>query len=249
VSSLPYMQLYVSDYLADTAHLNATQHGAYMLLLMNYWQRGKPLDNSNDRLAFVARLTPEEWLDNKEVLSEFFNIDGETWSHTRIETDLEKVREKSAKASFAGRSSGVQRALNHKDKDKEEDIDKETTSAFDVFWDIYPRKVGKREAEKAFARATTVASTEEIIAGVQKYASDPNRVDTFTAHPTTWLNQGRWSDAPLPPRNAPQGRFAPITTPTPIPPRIDPDEERRRLSEAVSMPDSIRNLFRQIPDL
>ena len=238
MSSLPYMQLYVSDYLADTAHLNATQHGAYMLLLMNYWQRGKPLDNSNDRLAFVARLTAEEWQENKEVLSEFFQIDGETWLHTRIEIDLEKVREKSAKASFAGRSSGVQRALNHKDKDKEED--KETTSSFDEFWEIYPRKVGKREAEKAYAKALTVASAEEILAGAQKYATDPNRVDTFTAHPTTWLNQGRWSDAPMPPRNAPVSRFAPITTPTPTPPRFSQDD----VATGVPMPDSVRDMFR-----
>ena len=68
------MQLYVSDYLADTAHLNASQHGAYILLLMNYWQQGKPLNNSRERLATVARMTPEEWEDNREILAEFFGL-------------------------------------------------------------------------------------------------------------------------------------------------------------------------------
>ena len=89
MTSLPYMQLYVSDYLADTAHLSAQQHGAYMLLLMNYWQRGKPLDNTGDRLAFVARMTPEDWLANKSVLAEFFQVDGDSWTHLRIERDLD----------------------------------------------------------------------------------------------------------------------------------------------------------------
>lgn len=246
MSSLPYMQLYVSDYLADTAHLNATQHGAYMLLLMNYWQRGKPLDNSNDRLAFVARLTAEEWQENKEVLSEFFQIDGETWLHTRIEIDLEKVREKSAKASFAGRSSGVQRALNHKDKDI--DIDKNITS-FDAFWDIYPRKVGKQDAQKSYERALRLATPEEILQGATRFASDPNRVPTFTPHPATWLNQGRWSDEPLPSRTPEVAPRGVITTPTIVPPAFDREEALERQERAIPMPESVRDLFKRTSDL
>ena len=246
MSSLPYMQLYVSDYLADTAHLNATQHGAYMLLLMNYWQRGKPLDNSNDRLAFVARLTAEEWQENKEVLSEFFQIDGETWLHTRIEIDLEKVREKSAKASFAGRSSGVQRALNHKDKDK--DINKDITS-FDAFWNIYPRKVGKQDAQKSYERALRLATPEEILQGATRFASDPNRVPTFTPHPATWLNQGRWSDEPLPSRTPEVAPRGVITTPTIVPPAFDREEALERQERAIPMPESVRDLFKQASDL
>ena len=246
MSSLPYMQLYVSDYLADTAHLNATQHGAYMLLLMNYWQRGKPLDNSNDRLAFVARLTAEEWQENKEVLSEFFQIDGETWLHTRIEIDLEKVREKSAKASFAGRSSGVQRALNHKDKDK--DINKDITS-FDAFWNIYPRKVGKQDAQKSYERALRLATPEEILQGATRFASDPNRVPTFTPHPATWLNQGRWSDEPLPSRTPEVAPRGVITTPTIVPPAFDREEALERQERAIPMPESVRDLFKRTSDL
>jgi uncharacterized protein YdaU (DUF1376 family) len=110
MAALPYMQLYVSDYLADTAHLSAAQHGAYLLLIFNYWQRGQALSNVNERLANVARMSDEEWWENKNALAEFFVIDGDTWKHPRIEADLAAVTAKSIKASAAGHASAVKRA-------------------------------------------------------------------------------------------------------------------------------------------
>jgi len=250
MSSLPYMQLYVSDYLADTAHLTAQQHGAYLLLLMNYWQKGKPLDNTNERLQYVARMTGEEWEANKDILAEFFWIDGDTWSHTRIDNDLEKVREKSEKASKAGqrsfsvRSTGVEHSFNHKDKDKEEDKDN-IKEGFDEFWEIYPRKAGKQEARKVFQRALSNATLAEILEGARRYAADPNRQPQFTAHPATWLNQGRWSDEPLPPRTPENGARSLITTPTYTPPRFTAED----VSEGVPMPDFVKSVLNRLPDL
>jgi len=250
MSSLPYMQLYVSDYLADTQHLNAQQHGAYMLLLMNYWQRGKPLDNTGDRLGFVARMTAEEWAVNKEILAEFFWVDGDTWSHTRIDADLEKVREKSEKASEAGRRSAnarstpAERPFNHKDKDKEEDKE-DIKDSFDEFWEIYPRKAGKQEARKVFQRALTNATLAEILAGARRYADDPNREPQYTAHPATWLNQGRWSDDPLPPKKPENGARSLVTTPTYTPPRFTSED----MPKGAPMPDSVKQLLGRLSEL
>jgi uncharacterized protein YdaU (DUF1376 family) len=206
------MQLYVSDYLADTAHLTAQQHGAYMLLLMNYWQRGKALDNSNERLSHVARLSPEEWADAKPTLEEFFMVEDNVWTHARVEDDLEKIREKSAKASFAGRRSVVARgmnerstnaeqSLNHKEEDKEEDKDISKKELFVDFWNVYPIKVGKGAAQKAFEKAIRTTDADIIIKGAQRYKLDPNRVQAYTAHASTWLNAQRWLDEALPQRN------------------------------------------------
>ncbi len=74
------------------------------------------------------------------------------------------------------------------------------TNLFYEFWKVYPRKVGKQAAEKAFAKAAKTTDQNVIIVGAARYADDPNRVDAFTAHPTTWLNAGRWNDEPLPER-------------------------------------------------
>ncbi|HHL6404193.1 TPA: DUF1376 domain-containing protein [Escherichia coli] len=114
MAALPYMQLYIADYLADTMHLSAEEHGAYLLLMFNYWQKGKPIPKN--RLAKIARLTNERWADVEPSLQEFFCDNGEEWVHLRIEEDLASVREKLTKKSAAGKAS-VQARRSRKEAD------------------------------------------------------------------------------------------------------------------------------------
>ena len=114
MAALPYMQLYIADYLADTMHLSAEEHGAYLLLMFNYWQTGKPIPKN--RLAKIARLTNERWADVEPSLQEFFCDNGEEWVHLRIEEDLASVREKLTKKSAAGKAS-VQARRSRKEAD------------------------------------------------------------------------------------------------------------------------------------
>lgn len=103
-----------SPYLADTMHLSAEEHGAYLLLMFNYWQTGKPIPKN--RLAKIARLTNERWADVEPSLQEFFCDNGEEWVHLRIEEDLASVREKLTKKSAAGKAS-VQARRSRKEAD------------------------------------------------------------------------------------------------------------------------------------
>lgn len=114
MAALPYMQLYIADYLADTMHLSAEEHGAYLLLMFNYWQTGKRIPKN--RLAKIARLTNERWADVEPSLQEFFCDNGEEWVHLRIEEDLASVREKLTKKSAAGKAS-VQARRSRKEAD------------------------------------------------------------------------------------------------------------------------------------
>jgi hypothetical protein len=64
---------------------------------------------------------------------------------------------------------------------------------FDEFWRVYPLKVGKGAARKAFRHACTRASAGTIIDGVERYVvSKPD--PKFTKHPATWLNADCWLD-------------------------------------------------------
>lgn len=72
---------------------------------------------------------------------------------------------------------------------------------FDEFWNVYPRKVSKRAAIKAYESALGRATHDEILAGAIRYSNDRNLPpQEFIPYPTTWLNGDRWGDAPLPER-------------------------------------------------
>jgi hypothetical protein len=76
----------------------------------------------------------------------------------------------------------------------------EPNAGFAVWWEVYPRKVGKRAAEQAYLRARRRAPHPVLMAGARRYREDPNREEAFTAHPSTWLNRDGWLDEPLPHR-------------------------------------------------
>lgn len=105
MAALPYMQLYIADYLADTMHLSTEEHGAYLLLMFNYWQTGKPIPKS--RLAKIARVPNDRWSAIEQTLSEFFEDDGECWIHFRIERDMESVVSSSKGKKYAGDESFI----------------------------------------------------------------------------------------------------------------------------------------------
>jgi len=180
MAALPYMPLYVADYLADTAHLTALEHGAYLMLIMNYWQRGKPLPSDDERLARIARVSVEEWGRIRPVISEFFAHADTVWMHDRIEAELAKVLDKSTKArasalrSHSVRSASAQRMPCYTDTDTETERKKDISQPsvarpkpvrtpkarkaypddFEAFWRAYPTdpNMSKAEALAAWQR-------------------------------------------------------------------------------------------------
>lgn len=62
------------------------------------------------------------------------------------------------------------------------------------FWAIYPHKVGKPDALKAYGRAIKRADPGVILDGLKGYAAKTD--DRPWCNPATWLNQDRWGDQP-----------------------------------------------------
>lgn len=66
-------------------------------------------------------------------------------------------------------------------------------SSFNAFWEVFPRRVAKLAAQRAWLKAVKLASPDEIIAGVERYKRHkPDYADW--CHPATFLSSGRWMD-------------------------------------------------------
>lgn len=101
------MPWYIADYLADTAHLRAAQSGAYLHLIMHYWQRGG-LPPENVQLAAIARMTDSEWKKARPIIEPFFQMPG--WKHKRVEEELAKSQTKYEARAAAGKKGGEAKA-------------------------------------------------------------------------------------------------------------------------------------------
>jgi hypothetical protein len=81
-----------------------------------------------------------------------------------------------------------------------------TDKDFDRFWAAYPRRIGKGQARKAWAKALKAGTDPETVieAAGRFTALRGNEDPKFTPHPSTWLNGERWTDVPdpEPPREA-----------------------------------------------
>lgn len=68
-----WMPIDIGKYLGDTMHLTTVQHGAYFLLLMDYWKRGA-LQNNEPQIAAICRMdaTSIAWADAWAVLKSYF---------------------------------------------------------------------------------------------------------------------------------------------------------------------------------
>ena len=229
-----WMPMFWGDYARDTGHLNATGHGAYLMLIKHYWCTGRPLNDDDDELWRIACCdSKKEWVALRPKIVRLFIVDNGALRHKRIDREIAAaIAALNAKAE-AGRRGAENRwrgsgsAIAQPSPDdaasiaplqdghqfanapspspspsperKNLSIASQSPSTrveddFDRFWDAYPRKVGKEEARKAFAKALKKTDVGVILDAVQqqRWSDDPQ----YRPHPSTWLNRGSWSDEP-----------------------------------------------------
>lgn len=68
---------------------------------------------------------------------------------------------------------------------------------FSEFWDSWPRKVARADAEKAWAKAIRKVDPSVIVGAARALSESPYRpAKQFIPYPATWLNKEQWADPP-----------------------------------------------------
>lgn len=127
-------------------------------------------DQSPDQLPVAGRIGDVKRSDSTESESE-----SETYSESESETSKSPGRQ---------RPAGVE-------------VGSDADPDFAAFWDVYPRRVAKGQARKAWKTATVKGGVDPktIILGAERYRDDHNRQSRpidYTKHPGTWLNGECW---------------------------------------------------------
>jgi uncharacterized protein YdaU (DUF1376 family) len=99
------------DYLADTRHLTAAQHGAYFLLLLMAWRSpDNALPNDDDMLAKWACMDRRTWLRNRTVVLAFWVLGPDArWRQKNLDKTRKYVVDLISKKSVAGQASALKR--------------------------------------------------------------------------------------------------------------------------------------------
>ncbi len=110
-------------------------------------------------------------------------------------TDLESEVTESASEVTAGGVLTLNRTLK-------ETLTKQADESFETFWNLYPKKVAKADALKAWKQVLKKKTADEMI-GITKAYSESKLPDmTYIPYPASWLNKGLYeaveNDKPAP---------------------------------------------------
>lgn len=93
-----WMPIWIGAYTADTMDLTTLQHGAYLLLLLNYWRKRAPLPDNDETLRTIVKLERAEWKRNRPTLAAFFRVGDGVWWHKRVEAEIIEADKRAAAA-------------------------------------------------------------------------------------------------------------------------------------------------------
>lgn len=103
-----YFQFNIGDYASHTRHLSLLEDLAYRRMLDSYYLREEPLPESAPEVARLIGMR-DHISEVEQVLSDFFILGDGGWQHSRADSEIAHFRDKSMKASNAGKASAKRR--------------------------------------------------------------------------------------------------------------------------------------------
>jgi uncharacterized protein YdaU (DUF1376 family) len=121
MSRFPSLPLFTDAFIADTMHLNATETGAYLMLLMVAWRSPDcRLPDDDSKLCRWARVDPRQWHRVRPKIMEYWNLSDGYWTQKRLLLERDKVRKYAARSRVNGTYGGRPKSLKNNDVENPE---------------------------------------------------------------------------------------------------------------------------------
>jgi len=219
MSSVPYIKFFPSDWAAGCATLSAMEELVYFKICRHNWDCGEPiserlLKRSMRELSGSINDALEVLFDEHKISkneSGFFNnralelhVDAQdrrvkaTKSARTRWKNKRKLKDANALSKQCERNANLVNSQCYPEPEPEPEPEYTPivpTGDFDEWYNLYPHKVGKAAAKKAFEKAIKRASLADLVEGLHRYIKT-KRSDVAWCNPSTWLNQDRWLDRP-----------------------------------------------------
>jgi hypothetical protein len=195
----PAVLFYTSDFLSGTMTMTDEQVGKYIRLLCLQHQKGFLTEKD---MNYICRTYDED------VYSKFVNEDGKFYNaRMRDEAEKRKKYSESRKKNISKRYDStcepthVDTHVEHMENENEDTNTnvialKTVESEFEVIWNIYPRKEGKKEALRHFkASVKTKDDLSNIRSALENYKTSLKNKNTepqFIQQGQRWFNN--WKD-------------------------------------------------------
>ena len=177
--------------LADNKQLqNVTVNSNKMLRLNN--------SNSNETLPIQLQnvtVNSNDLLPNKNI---YKNNNKNIYAHLKNEQVYNHEDDKQKESDNHSSNTIKQETKNKAIKKQNKELNELQEKQFDKFWQAYPKKVSKKQAQKSWKKINPslelfekILKALEMVKQTEQWKKDNGK---YVPYPATWLNQERWTD-------------------------------------------------------
>lgn len=223
MSSDFYLPLITGDYLKKTMSLSQGEHGAYLLLLIHYWDTRSPLPKDQEELYRIARASTEGERKNVDkILCKFFKQNRRGFVQKTMEEIIKKANDLRAKRAEAGRKGGKKTAKQLQSKclskrgSKTQAIQRHKQTRTPLtplgggvgqyahrFKELYPKKTRMDDALEHWREKNLEEEGYAIIHAVKTLANAEQwtkKNGHYVPKPLKFLEERQWESVPPDPR-------------------------------------------------
>lgn len=211
--SAPAFQFYPADFVGGTMHLDLDAIGAYALLLCRQWMDGS-LPAEPKKLAHICKKNINDFMPVwDEIKDKFVDVAEGRLINSRLESVRESQLALREKRSHSGAKGGLAKAkqmpkqkhskgsMKNEDRRLEIESRKRDDDAFEIWWDLVPRKTKKPLARTAYGKALQVLRGRgvddpygHLAERMRAFSRSETAKGKYCPYPSTWLNQEQYDD-------------------------------------------------------